>query len=573
MRLFGDLVVAAFFECERPKDREGKRREYANAVLTHEAEQYRGRLEEWRRAEPPLASFHWEIELPEVFQREAPGFDAFVGNPPFMGGSKISSTLGTAYLDWVLGLHEEAHGNADIVAHFFRRAFRLMREGGAFGLIATNTIAQGDTRATGLRWICQHGGEIYCARKRVKWPGLAAVVVSVLNVMKGTFAGPKQLDDREVEMITDFLFHRGGHHDPVHLASNRGLSFAGAKIYGQGFTFDDTDTKGVATPLAEMRRLIMKDPRNQEVIFPYIGGEEINTSPTHAHHRNVINFGEMSEKEARRWPELMAIVEAKVKPERAKQKRESYRRYWWQYGEKRVELWSAIAELERVLVNSQVSSHVQFAFVPANMVYAHTANVFPLPSYPAFCDLQSRPHEIWARFFASSMKDDLRYTPSDCFETFPLPKNWETHPSLEAAGKGYYEFRAALMIRNGEGLTKTYNRFHNPDEADPEIAKLRDLHAAMDRAVLDTYGWSDIPTDCKFLLDYQIDEEEWGDRKKPWRYRWPDEVRDEVLARLLELNAERAREEARSGGGLTVKRGIKPGARRSSKAPQTRDLF
>jgi hypothetical protein len=103
------------------------------------------------------------------------------------------------------------------------------------------------------------------------------------------------------------------------------------------------------------------------------------------------------------------------------------------------------------------------------------------------------------------------------------------------------------MVRNDEGLTKTYNRFHDPDEADLDILNLRELHATMDRAVLDAYRWTDIPTDCKFLLDYEIDQEEWGDRKKPWRYRWPDEARDEVLARLLELNAERAKEEARAG--------------------------
>ena len=69
----------------------------------------------------------------------------------------------------------------------------------------------------------------------------------------------------------------------------------------------------------------------------------------------------------------------------------------------------------------------------------------------------------------------------------------------------------------------------------------------MDKAVLDTYGWSDLPTDCEFLLDYEIDEEEWGKKKKPDRYRWPDDVRDEFLARLLELKAERAKEETRSG--------------------------
>ena len=97
------------------------------------------------------------------------------------------------------------------------------------------------------------------------------------------------------------------------------------------------------------------------------------------------------------------------------------------------------------------------------------------------------------------------------------------------------------MVRNNEGLTKTYNRFHDPDERSPDILKLRELHAAMDRAVLDAYGWTDLKPTCEFLLDYEDeeDEDESGGgrrRKKPWRYRWPDEFRDEVLARLLELN-------------------------------------
>ncbi len=318
VRLFGDLVLAAFFEGEKPKEREAKRSEYASAVVSGEAERYRGWLEERRHADPPLAPFHWEIEFPEVFERENPGFDAIVGNPPFAGkNTDRSRNVGGLPRLAAARCTQESHGNADLVAHFFRRAFDLLRKGGTFGLIATNTIAQGDTRATGLRWICQHGGEIYAARKRVKWPGQAAVVVSVVHVMKGTFPGPKRLDEREVETITAFLFHRGGHDDPARLAANAGKSFQGSIVLGMGFTFDDTDTKGVATPLAEMQRLIEKDPRNQEGIFPYIGGEEVNTSPTHAHHRYVINFGEQERGGVpRRWPDLMAIVEEKVKPER-----------------------------------------------------------------------------------------------------------------------------------------------------------------------------------------------------------------------------------------------------------------
>ena len=235
VRLFGDLVLAAFFRGEKPKEREVKRGEYASAVVSGKSGRYRGWLDEWRNAEPPLAPFHWEIEFPEVFERENPGFDAIVGNPPFAGKNSVIAANVGEYSNWLKQLHEKSHGNADLVAHFYRRAFDLIRREGAFGLIATNTIAQGDTRGTGLRWICQHGGQIYCARKRVKWPGMAAVVVSVLHIAKGSVAQPKLLDERVVKRITAFLFHRGGHEDPLRLSTNVGRkSFVGSYISGHG---------------------------------------------------------------------------------------------------------------------------------------------------------------------------------------------------------------------------------------------------------------------------------------------------------------------------------------------------
>jgi hypothetical protein len=233
------------------------------------------------------------------------------------------------------------------------------------------------------------------------------------------------------------------------------------------------------------------------------------------------------------------------------------------------------------------------------------------------------------------MKDDLRYTPSDCFETFPFPENFETDARLEAVGKEYYEFRAALMVKNDEGLTKTYNRFHGPGEASAEIARLRELHAAMDRAVLDAYGWPDVQPACGFALDWlDLDDEELADTlasapddireriesadyffpdaasacrfqshikkdgkgKLPWRYRWPDDTRDDILARLLALNAQRAELErltglpAGSSGGspsaspdasdydpgvpppLKAKR-AKKGTKRASKKSASRPMF
>ncbi len=572
VRLFGDLATAAFFDAEKPKERELKRLEYVSAIDRQELDGFGKTLAERRHADRPLSPFHWEIEFPEVFERERPGFDAFVGNPPFAGKNSVAAGNVAGYQDWLKELNDETHGNADLVAHFFRRAFDLLRTRGTFGLIATNTIAQGDTRASGLRWICEHGGEIFAASRRVKWPGMAAVVVSVVHVIKGQFGGVKRLDGREVERITAFLFHRGGNNDPKRLTANAGKSFQGSIVLGMGFTFDDTDTKGIATPIAEMRRLIAENPRNQEVIFPYIGGEEVNTNPTQSHHRYVINFGERAEEECRRhWPELMAIVEQKVRPQRMNDNREVRKKYWWRFGETTPALFTAISGLERVLVISQTSRTMAFVVLPTGMVYSHKLVVFRFQNYGAFAVLQSRSHDLWVRFFGSTMKDDSVYTPSDCFETFPFPENWEADPALEAAGRVYYEFRSGLMIRNNEGLTKTYNHFHDPEERSPDVLKLRELHAAMDRAVLDAYGWTDIPTECEFLLDYEINEEEWGDKKKPCRYRWPDEVREEVLARLLELNAERARGKALAGESRP-KRG-KGRAKLTAVVPDTKDLF
>ena len=154
------------------------------------------------------------------------GFDAIVGNPPFAGKNSVAAGEAAGYPDWLKQIHPKSHGNADLVAHFFRRAFTLVRRGGTSSLIliATNTIAQRDTRSTGLRWICTHGGEIYNAQRRSPWPGQAAVVVSVVHVHKGPFTGPRRLDHAAADPITAFLLRRGGHDDPARLAANTGKS-------------------------------------------------------------------------------------------------------------------------------------------------------------------------------------------------------------------------------------------------------------------------------------------------------------------------------------------------------------
>jgi hypothetical protein len=612
-RLVGDLMVAAFFAETKPAMRAKALQqhlatvsgEFVDVALPAAAQELRKRL---LAGEKGITPFHWDLEFPEVFGEERDGFDVFVGNPPFAGKNTIAEGSPDGILDWFKQLHPESHGNADLVAHFFRRCFDLLRPGGSLGLIATNTIAQGDTRSTGLRWICLNGGTIYAARKRYKWPGVAAVVVSVVHLLKGAYAGVKLLEKRPVQQITAFLFANGGHEDPKQLVANAGKSFVGSYVLGMGFTFDDSgpaddETPGIPSPLATMERLIAENPKNAEVIFPYIGGEEVNGSPTHAYHRYVVDFRDRAEDDCRnQWTTIMDLLDKKVKPDRSRRNpagqfalREPLPQKWWIHAEKRPALFEAIAGYAQILVVARISNALAFAFLPMPIVCNEKIIVFAERSASQLCILQSRIHEQFTRFLSSSLKDDLQYTPSACFETFPFPTalldsatsdpaHAATSQSLEAIGERYHQFRAELMVRNNEGLTSTYNRFHDPAETSPAHRQLRELHTAMDQAVLQAYGWSDVSTACGFGLDYLDTEEDaqlpdelqeridsgelffWesgdaldfqgqlqsygaisGRRKLPWRYRWPDAVRDDVLARLLALNAERYEEEVRLG--------------------------
>ena len=606
IRQVGDLLVAAFFQGANARARANLEEETIRRLNSGmSAEEIATIRKELAAGPKGIRPFHWELEFPEVFQGRRGGFDAFVGNPPFAGKNTIAEGSPAGILDWFKQLHPESHGNADLVAHFFRRCFALLRSGGTLGLIATNTIAQGDTRSTGLRWICAHDATIYAARRRYRWPGVAAVVVSIVHLCKGAYDGEKKLDGRPVPQITAFLFDKGGHEDPKQLTANAGKSFQGSIVLGMGFTFDDSgeaddDTPGIPSPIATMERLIAENPRNSEVIFPYIGGKEVNDSPTHAHHRYVINFGDRSEEECRReWPQLMAIVERKVKPERdqLKDNTDGRRRkeYWWQFGRSTPALEAAVGQCERVLVVSQTSKYKGFAFLEPELVFDQKLIVFPSPLTAQLSCLQSTPHLDWAQFLGGTLEDRPVYTPSDCFETFPFPSalldSSDQNPAsvaarqnLEAIGEHYYQFRAESMVANNEGLTSTYNRFHDPAETSDGILELRSLHQQIDKAVLKAYGWDDIPTNCGFGLDYLDSDDDTtlppdlqeriasGDlffdtaseacafqsqlrqygvvkpsKKLPWRHRWPDAVRDDVLARLLALNAERYAEEQERG--------------------------
>lgn len=590
IRIMGDAVVSAFFAADKGKAREKARADVESHIsgMPPRWDLLETAAARLRAGEHDVTPFHWQVEFPEVFARENGGFDAIVGNPPFAGKNTIIAGSAKNFLPWLQTLHEGAHGNADLVAHFFRRAFGLLRQGGVSGLIATNTIGQGDTRASGLTRIIADGGAISRATRRLKWPGEAAVVVSVVHIVKGEVAAPV-LDTRPVRRISAYLVEGDLDTSPVALAANSGKAFQGSIVLGMGFTFDDVAAaKGEAESLDTMRALIAKNPRNAERIFPFIGWKEVASSEVHSHSRFAIDFfdrplardqnlspwlamdestrahcrgigivpEDYPDEVAEEWPDLIEIIRRRVKPDRDGQTRDALRQRWWQYAEKRPGLYGAIARLEHVFVtSSQAASHILFARLGVGRVYSSNLNVIANERFAKLALLQARSHELWAQFFGSTVKDDPTYTIKLCFRTFPFPINFEADAALEVAGEAYHAFRAQLMIARNEGLTKTYNRFHARGEIGADIARLRALHHEMDVAVLRAYarnasskneamGWDDLAARAApEFIEQEADE---GKTPKT-RLDWPSDFKDEVLARLLALNATRAAEERAAG--------------------------
>lgn len=573
VRLGADLLVAAELH-PNPKQRNGLRLEWltkfslllSSAEITklqtqqgqlHAVEAYKALRDS---ADATLAGkrpFHWPLEFPELFYRQDvsledllaqarsnqlsaetdhshTGFYAFVGNPPFIGGKKIMGALDDPYgqyRDYLVNyIGNSVKGSADLCAYFFLRAHSLLRPQGMAGLIATNTIAQGDSREVGLDQITADTGTIIRAVPSRTWPGAAAVVVAHVYWRKGNWQGQAVLNEQPVTAINTYLTKPGRTvGNPYKLNANAGKSFIGSYVLGMGFVLEP----------AEAQALITKDARNREALFPYMNGEDLNKNPKQLPSRWVINFQDWPLEKAQTFPDLMKIVEEKVKPDRKalglKQEASAkgYARFWWQYAHKGMELYSNIAKMQRVLIRSRVSNTHAPIFVSTDMVYSETSVVFAFDQYEYFSCIQSNVHELWAREYASTMKNDLRYSPTDVFSTFPFPTNLD---GLEAIGEQYYQHRQQIMQERQEGLTKTYNRFHNPAEQDAAIIALRDLHRQMDEAVAAAYGWGDLALEHGF-----------HQTKQGMRYTMSEAARQEVLDRLLELNHARYAEEVAQG--------------------------
>ncbi|MEN1889256.1 Eco57I restriction-modification methylase domain-containing protein [Streptomyces mirabilis] len=518
-------------------------REIASEDITDDMDvvrEARATAKEWLAAELPedglkRAPVHWPLVFPEVFSGGRDGFDAVVGNPPFLGGQKLTGAMGEAYREHLVRyLARGKRGSADLVAYFELRAHELLNGAGQTGLIATNTLAQGDSREVGLDQMEARGVSIRRAVKSAPWPSSSAVLEYC-----AVWTSRARIADAAVRVLSGMAVPHGittslnpGTREAAWveaLKGNGGVAFQGSNVLGLGFTL----------PESEARSWISADERYAEVLFPYLNGQDINSHPEHGTERWVIDFGVRKLSAAEEYPKAYEQVLREVKPERAKSNDKRRREIWWQFTRPAPEMRTAIGLLERCIVITRVSKVVMPVMVSTGPVFSEATVVFASDDPALLATLSSAPHYWWAIDRASTMKGDLRYTPTDVFETLVRPPLTDR---LRAAGTRLHTYRGDLLKARNMGLTATYNLFHDAACQDPEIIELRAIHEEIDKATVEGYGWHDLldesgqtppadPTHATFPLEHGFHDTDQGPRHTVGLL-----ARTEIIDRLRRLN-------------------------------------
>jgi hypothetical protein len=539
-RVFADLVIGAALAHASRGDRGLRDGSVLAANFAHRLDAAEKEVREiarkWLDTDLPGGSFrrealHWPLVFPEVFEQG--GFDAVIGNPPFLGDKKISGAFGVAYRQYLGEVISGAvKGKADLVAYFTLRANDVLNIHGQAGLIATNTLAQGFTREVGLRQIVDRGTCIRMSIKSRPWPSQSvsleycAVWLSRKELSNDAECLADGISTQEITPSLGPVSRVVGR--PQRLLANEGVTYQGMIIHGQGFLLDPSAA----------RDLIDKDKRYGDVLLPYLGGKDVNASPSFQASRWVINFHDWPEERVKKYPDCYDHVYRNVKPARQRERDFNVREYWWRYLRPRPELRAAIKRLDQVIVIAIVSNTVMPTLVSAEQIFANKLCIFASSDVALLALLSSAPHYWWAKTYSSTMRTDLMYTPSDVFETFALPKSTG---ELRELGSRLDTFRRDVMVSRDSGLTKIYNLVFDSDCHDPDIEKLRGIHREIDEAAIRAYGWED-RIEKVGGLDH-------GFHKvgRETRYTIGPTAQREVLDSLLELNHERYAEEVAQG--------------------------
>lgn len=570
IKQLADLQVGQFFIPKTTENKEGltTHAQYKNYLNNGTQILDRGRS---MAVAAEKKFFHWFLEFPEVFHKG--GFDCILGNPPYLGDKKLKKAFGEQFLEFIRANYNV--GVSDLIVYFFNRIYQIINRDKYFSLITTSSIANGDLRLGALEELINKNATILYALKSIKWPGQAAVNVSLLSIKKGEKSKEiLSLNGENVEFINSFLGVEDNVKEPESLYSNKSLIFTGYYFLGDGFLLDNVEAK----------KIVSLDNKYKDIIFPFVNGNDLNDDYLQRNSRHIINFFDFPlNKEndlenskpsgkpyASDYPVCLERVESLVKPERQrwkldKNKNEILGEYalegnlvskWWIFARSRPELRRATHSLDKVLVLAQTYKHFAISMMDVKNAYSQTCFILAKDSFDYLSVLQSSLHVEWSIIYGNRLGETLRYAPSRCFETYPFPK---LNESLVDIGRRYGELRKNIMVKIQLGLTKTYNLFHSQgiqgviDEKDKQvlflrkhldktegtcsfeeavagIKELRRLHIAMDQAVLEAYGWGDIALRHNF---YEVDYLPENDRV---RYTIHPDARKEVLKRLLDLN-------------------------------------
>ncbi|MFD8588021.1 Eco57I restriction-modification methylase domain-containing protein [Streptomyces sp. NPDC059637] len=500
----------------------------------------RALADEWLASELPDDALdrrpvHWPLVFPEVFLDRG-GFDAIVGNPPFLGGHALTGSLGENFREYLVDyVAYGKRGSADLVTYFELRAHELLHRCGQTGLIATGGIAQGVNRRVGLDQIIRAGVEVRRAISSAFWPTKSASLKYC-----AVWSSKARLKNDAVRILNGATVSKGitTSLNPVtremswveSLEGNSGGQSEGSKVYGLGFTL----SRG------EAREWISGDGRYAEILFPYVNGQDVNNNPDHGTDRWVINFHDWQKDKAAAYPKAYEKLEREVKLERESLKvNSSARERWWLYERSRIQLYKQLKNLERCIVLARSSELVIPVAVSARQVFSDKVIIFACDDFALLAQLSSSLHYWWAIDRGITQSKVPNYTPTDVFETLVSPPfNYE----LRIVGARLDDFRRGLMRRRGIGLNATYNLFHDPVCEDEDIVELRRIHEEIDRATVAAYGWHDLldptgatppadPTHETFPLDHGFHETDQGTR-----YTIGLLARTEIIDRLRQLN-------------------------------------
>ena len=475
-------------------------------------------------APDPPRPFHWVLEFPEVFSDQSAGFDAFVGNPPFLGGKRISTELGTTYesaLKWDTPL---VRGAADLSAHFVRRAFRLLKAEGVAGLIATDRISHGDTRAFGLDPVIQGNGTIIQATPHSEWPGEAANYIAQFHFARGKWSGRVELDGRRVHAIGSALREMSETSPvaPRQLQSLPVYASLGVGVYGEGFVLASPHALGKLSAV-ELGR-----------IRPYLIAADLARQPRQQASRFVIDLSNVETyEELDEYPVLKRHLEATVRPIRESLTGQIHESRFWRFWDARPQLERALAELSSAICVPRLSKVLPFALVTSDQVFADSLVVFAAEDVETLGFLQSSIHARWVEEFMSLRGDRAAYVVSSCLRTLVFPTASE---KLSDAAGEFETTRQAVLAELNAGFTATYNEFHSPGSMGDGIKSLRGKQVGLDYAVAGAYGWDDLELDHGF-----------HETRQGVRFTIGPSARAEVLSRLVELNHARYAEEVAKG--------------------------